>query len=145
MAATMKHFKHFLFLSILCSLVLFTNCGEDSEDAIDARDIYIGKYDISEKWVNLDGNFATMDYVLTVEKSSTEPLNLYFYNIGKFGNNENAKVQIDGNSFDIPQQNLDNGYGVSGTGSINGEELIFNYINTIDGYSYSVEADGKKK
>ena len=86
-----------------------------------------------------------MDYVLTVEKSSTEPLNLYFYNIGDFGNNENATVQIDGNSFDIPQQNLDNGYGVSGTGSINGEELIFNYINTIDGYSYSVEADGKKK
>ena len=28
----MKHFKHLLFLSILCSLVLFTNCGEDSED-----------------------------------------------------------------------------------------------------------------
>ena len=28
----MKHFKHILFLSILCSLVLFTNCGEDSDD-----------------------------------------------------------------------------------------------------------------
>ena len=27
----MKHFKHLLFLSILCSLVLFTNCGEDSD------------------------------------------------------------------------------------------------------------------
>jgi len=25
----MKNFKHILFLSILCSLVLFTNCGED--------------------------------------------------------------------------------------------------------------------
>ena len=141
----MKHFKHLLFLSILCSLVFFTNCGEDSEDAIDARDIYIGKYDISEEWVNPDGNFQTWNYVLTVEKSSREPLNLYFYNIGGYGNNVSADVVIDGNSFDIPQQNLDNGYGVSGTGSINGEELIFNYINTIDGYSYSVEADGKKK
>ena len=30
----MKHFKHLLFLSILCSLVLFTNCGEDSEDPV---------------------------------------------------------------------------------------------------------------
>jgi FKBP-type peptidyl-prolyl cis-trans isomerase FkpA len=28
----MKHIKHLLLLSILCSLVLFTNCGEDSED-----------------------------------------------------------------------------------------------------------------
>ena len=27
----MKRFKHLLFLSILCSLVLFTNCGEDSD------------------------------------------------------------------------------------------------------------------
>ena len=29
MTNTMKHFKHLLFLSILCSLVLFTNCGDD--------------------------------------------------------------------------------------------------------------------
>ena len=28
----MKQFKHLLFLSILCSPVLFTNCGDDSED-----------------------------------------------------------------------------------------------------------------
>ena len=30
----MKHIKHLLFLSILCSLVLFTNCGEDSDDPV---------------------------------------------------------------------------------------------------------------
>ena len=29
----MKYFKHLLFLSILCSLVLFTNCG-DSDDPV---------------------------------------------------------------------------------------------------------------
>ena len=29
----MKSFKYLLFLSILCSLVLFTNCGEDEDDA----------------------------------------------------------------------------------------------------------------
>ena len=28
----MKHFKHLFFLNILCSLLVFTNCGEDSED-----------------------------------------------------------------------------------------------------------------
>ena len=28
----MNHFKHLLFLSILCSLVLFTNCGEDEDE-----------------------------------------------------------------------------------------------------------------
>ncbi|MDC1517499.1 hypothetical protein N8385_07225, partial [Cyclobacteriaceae bacterium] len=30
----MKHFKHLLLLSILCSLVFFTNCGEDSDDPV---------------------------------------------------------------------------------------------------------------
>ena len=29
----MSHLKHLLFLSTLCSLVLFTNCGEDDDDA----------------------------------------------------------------------------------------------------------------
>ena len=29
----MKNIKHLLFLSILCSLVLFTNCGDDDDDA----------------------------------------------------------------------------------------------------------------
>ena len=30
----MKNLKHLLFLSILCSLVFFTNCGEDSDDPV---------------------------------------------------------------------------------------------------------------
>ena len=33
----MNSLKHLLFLNILCSLVLFTNCGEDSEDAITSK------------------------------------------------------------------------------------------------------------
>ena len=33
----MKHLKQLFFLSILCSLVLFTNCGEDSDDVIDDK------------------------------------------------------------------------------------------------------------
>jgi len=36
----MKHFKHLLFLSLLCSLVLFTNYGEDSDDGFIFRGIY---------------------------------------------------------------------------------------------------------
>ena len=30
----MKHIKHILFLSILCSLVLFTNCKKDSDETV---------------------------------------------------------------------------------------------------------------
>ncbi len=40
----MPHFKYLLLLSILYSLVLFTNCGEDSDDpiAVDTIDRIIG-------------------------------------------------------------------------------------------------------
>ena len=31
----MKYFKHLLFLSILCSLVLFNACGEDDDPVAD--------------------------------------------------------------------------------------------------------------
>ncbi|MDC1234550.1 hypothetical protein N8Z39_02200, partial [Cyclobacteriaceae bacterium] len=31
----MKYFKHLLFLSILCSLVLFTNCGDGDDPVAD--------------------------------------------------------------------------------------------------------------
>ena len=34
---SMKYLKQLFFLSILCSLVLFTNCGEVSDDVIDDK------------------------------------------------------------------------------------------------------------
>ena len=37
----MKYFKHLLFLSILCSLILFTNCGEDADDIVEEYDLLI--------------------------------------------------------------------------------------------------------
>ena len=40
----MKHFKYLLFLSILCSLVLFTNCG-DSDDPVADNDTNITNED----------------------------------------------------------------------------------------------------
>ena len=33
----MKYLKHLLFLGILCSLLVFTNCGDDSDDAITSK------------------------------------------------------------------------------------------------------------
>ncbi len=40
----MKHFKHLLFLSVLCQLLVFTNCGEDDENTIsdNTKDTAIG-------------------------------------------------------------------------------------------------------
>ena len=67
----MKHIKHLLFLSILCSLVLFTNCGEEGEDPVaddttdttgdtntddtntdDLSENILGKWDVSNNSTN---------------------------------------------------------------------------------------------
>ena len=45
LTSTMKNFKYLLFLSILCSLVLFTNCEKDSDEPVPndpAADVAIG-------------------------------------------------------------------------------------------------------
>ena len=59
----MKHFKQLLFLSILCSLVLFTNCGEDSDDPI--ADTPTNTTDDSTD----DGTTDPVNYTLTLTAS----------------------------------------------------------------------------
>ena len=51
----MKHIKHLLFLSILCSLVSFTNCG-DSDD-VNVEDL---KYTLTVEVSPIDG--GTVSY-----------------------------------------------------------------------------------
>jgi hypothetical protein len=45
----MKHFKNLLFLSILCSPVLFTNCG-NSDDPVTDNDTNITNEDNTTKF-----------------------------------------------------------------------------------------------
>jgi len=55
----MPHFKYLLLLSILYSLVLFTNCGEDSDDpiAVDTIDRIIGSWVLTnEEWTGSKEN-----------------------------------------------------------------------------------------
>ncbi|MDB4013143.1 hypothetical protein N9487_03190 [Cyclobacteriaceae bacterium] len=52
----MNHLKHLLFVSTLCSLILFTNCGEDEEAETttittglsDNKDLLIGNWEATE-------------------------------------------------------------------------------------------------
>ena len=79
----MRSFKNLLFLSILCSLVLFTNCGEDSEDPV--ADDTTGDTNTD------DDSSETVKYDLTVEISPTEG-GLVSYQSGPF--TEGTKVTL---------------------------------------------------
>ena len=61
----MKHFKHLLFLSILCSLVLFTNCGEDAGNE---DEDYIGMGELSNFFyitIIIEGEGAVSEEIVT--------------------------------------------------------------------------------
>ena len=55
----MSYFKYLLLLSTLCSLVLLTNCGEDSDDPVaeDTIDPIIGSWVLTnEEWTGSEAN-----------------------------------------------------------------------------------------
>ena len=55
----MPNLKYLLLLTILCSLVLFTNCGEDSDDPVaeDTIDPIIGSWVLTnEEWTGSEEN-----------------------------------------------------------------------------------------
>ena len=65
----MKNFKHLLFLSILCSLALFTNCGDSDDPVADTESgfIYLDENGVTikassdaviGKWYELNGETA---------------------------------------------------------------------------------------
>ena len=74
----MKHFKNLLFLSILCSLVLFTNCGDSDDPVADTPT------DNTDGDNTDDGTTDPVTYTLTIEAYQGGTVNLasgtYTYN-----------------------------------------------------------------
>ena len=90
----MKHFKHLLFLSILCSLVLFTNCGEDSEDPVADTPTNNTDDDNTDDDSTNDGNIDdsstdTVTYTLTLTASEGGTVTP---ESGSFGENESVEL-----------------------------------------------------
>jgi uncharacterized repeat protein (TIGR02543 family) len=80
----MKYFKHLLFLSILCSLVLFINCGEDSEDPVADTPTNNTDDDNTD-----DGSTDPVNYTLTLTASEGGTVTP---ESGSFGENEAVEL-----------------------------------------------------
>ena len=61
----MRHIKHLLFLSILCSLVLFTNCGEDEEEQVEELETTPITTELSENQDLLIGSWVLVEDCIT--------------------------------------------------------------------------------
>ena len=83
----MNHLKHLLFVSTLCSLILFTNCGEDEEAETttittglsDNQDLLIGNWEATEvdvfsitEWaILLCGEGCEVKFVMSFESNKS--------------------------------------------------------------------------
>ena len=65
----MRLLKHLLFFNIFCSLVVFTNCGEDSEDPVADETIDTTDDDTKVDGNNDDSSTDTVRYTLTLTAS----------------------------------------------------------------------------
>jgi len=126
----MKNVKHLLFLSILCSLVLFTNCGDSDDPVADDTTDTTGDTNTD------DDSSETVKYDLTVEISPIEG-GLVSYQSGPF--TEGTKVTLTATAND-------NYAFKEWTGAFNGTtnpmELIMNADNTVTAVFELLDTDG---
>ena len=125
----MKNIKHLLFLSIICSLVLFTNCGDSDDPVADDTTDTTGDTNTD------DDSSETVKYDLTVEISPIEG-GLVSYQSGPF--TEGTKVTLTATAND-------NYTFKEWTGAFNGTtnpmELIMNADNSVTAVFELIDAD----
>jgi hypothetical protein len=112
--------------------VLFNSCTKDKTDD---RDAFVGTWQVSETWTNSLGS-GTDNYTMTIAVSSTASNAVLITNFAGVG--YTASATISGSSITIPVQ-ISSGDSFSGSGSISGSTLIFNY-SVVDGWTASCTA-----
>jgi len=133
----------FLRLALCFSIVvLMFSCNKDED--VDLRDNFKGTYNVEEKW-SVNGTSYTCNYTMTIEKSTQTSNLILLVNIADFGAGVLAEATIDNQRMTIPQQTLSNHWGISGSGTLNGNVLSFSYQQSKDGYQYNVNATATKK
>jgi hypothetical protein len=122
--------KKILLLVSVSLVLIITSCKKDSNT--DARDQYLATYGVSETFTNVGGGTGTDTYDITITKSTTKATTIL---ISNFGNqNVTAEATVSENTISIISQTITVGgsiYGLSGSGSINGNILNISY--TVNG------------
>lgn len=113
-----------LTMCILCSVVLFSSCGNDDSGDTADRDSIVGEYDGIETCLSIDDDY---DITIIAGDADNEVLIANLYASGITG----LKATVDGNDITIASQETTNFFGImqtfSGTGSISGEVLTITY------------------
>lgn len=121
-------------------LVILFSCDADNPEPADIRDKYTGVFTTTESWVDNYVSFES-NFNVIIEKSATNPSRIFILNFSNYGVGVSANLDVDGNMFTIPMQQLSNSVVVSGgEGSISGESISFRYNVLYRPFDINVEA-----
>lgn len=108
------------FLAAIFATTLFISCVPEEEPLpADARDVYVASWDLNEN----SSIVGPSQYVVHINKVTTNTTQIEIENFYNIGFNFKAKVNIDGNSMTIPTQTY-NGNTLHGNGVKNSANSI---------------------
>jgi hypothetical protein len=124
--------QYYLFLLLLASstVFVFDSCKKKSnDDNTDGRDKFVAVYGVTENGTDFTGTpYTNYTFDITVTKSSSVSSDILISNFGDFG--ATVKATVTGNNITIPQQTqtiAGAASGISGSGSLSGTTLTFDY------------------
>jgi len=117
-----------LIIISLAAVVCLSACAKDEKDA---RDPFIGSFRVNYEYVVGSQKYSGT-YTLTIVASATNVNDIILNNIDN--SNESVRATVNGNAMTIPQQTIMN-YGISGSGTLNGNVLNFSTMETQTGGS----------
>ena len=117
---------------MLATVTGFSACSGDDDPVAapkDVREDFVGSYRTNYEFT-YNGQKYTGTYTLTIMKSATNANDIILNNIDD--SNESARATVSGNAMTIPQQTIQD-FGISGSGTLNGNVLNFSTMETQTG------------
>ena len=138
----------FLAMCMMFVMSISIGCQKDEKDDVDARDGYIGRYEVEETLTSDGGNKSYDNYTIRIEESDEKKQDILIYNFFGLGNSSVAIATVKGNSFTIPRQEISDGSEtgeIKGSGTKKGSTLTYTFDVTLeDGSHASVKCVAEK-
>jgi len=140
-----------IFLAMCMTLVLslFSGCQKDNndDDDGDAREGYLGMYQVEETFKNEGGSISYDSYIITIDASTNKKQEVLISNFMGLGDYLVVTATVKGNSLTIPKQTIDADISaeIKGSGTKKGNSLNLSFSVTLkDGRRATVTCEAEK-
>lgn len=122
----MKNLRNKIIIAVI-SVFALASCTTDDPN-LDDRDDYTGNWICQEN----SSQLGSSSYNVSISKSGTDSTAILIGNFYNLGSSKTAKAIVNGNTFTINPQLVDN-LNVSGSGTLNGSQINLTYAVSAGG------------